>query len=108
MHKIYHGFCRFTTPRYIGYSVNMEGKQGHTPLTLWIQKVSGKIVLASFCTLEHFLDLFTLNKSGFHDVSAFLNSHLHWTYSLPPILNELWIAISKLLISSQMQWKTRA
>ena len=79
----------------------MEGKQGHTPLTLWIQKVSGKIVLASLCTLEHFLDHFTLNKILFHDVSAILNSHLHWTPSLPPILNELRIAnFPELLMSS--------
>ncbi len=48
------------------YSVEMEGKQGHTPLNMWIQKVSGKIVLASLCTLEHFLDHFTLNKILFH------------------------------------------
>ncbi len=91
----------FITPRYTGYSVKMEGKQGHTPLTLWIQRVSGKIVLASLCTLEHFLDYFTLNKILFHDVSAILNIHLNWTPSLPPILNELRIAnFPELLMSS--------
>ncbi len=89
MYKIYHRYFSsvwggFTTPRYTGYSVKMEGKQGHTPLTLWIQKVSGKIVLASLCTLEHFVDHFSLNKILFHDVSAILNGQLHWTPYLPP------------------------
>ncbi len=79
----------------------MQGKQSLTPLTLWIQEVSGKIVLASLCTLEHFLDHFTLNKILFHDVPAILNSHLHWTPSLPPILNELRIVnFPELLMSS--------
>ncbi len=90
-----------------GYLVKMEGKQGHTPLTLWIQKVSGKIVLASLCTLEHFLDHFTLNKILFHDVSAILNSHLHWTPSLPPILNELRIANFPELLMSFLRTKTK-
>ncbi len=52
----------------------MEGKQGYISLTLWIQKESGKIVLPSLCTLEHFLNHFTLNKVGFHYVSAILKS----------------------------------
>ncbi len=79
----------------------MEGKQGYNPLTMWTQKVARKIVLAPLFTLEHFLNRFTLNKTGFNDVSAILNSHLHWTPSLPPILNELRIVnFSELLISS--------
>ncbi len=41
------------------------------------------------------------NKTGFHYVSAILNSHRHWTPSLPPILNELRIAnFPELLMSS--------
>ncbi len=42
-----------------------------------------------------------LNNTPFHDVSAILNGHLHWTPSLPPILNELRIAnFPQLLMSS--------
>ncbi len=105
MHKIYHGYCRSVWgasqhPDIPGTQLRWMVNRAYPP-TPWIQKVSGKIVLASLCTLEHFIDHFTLNKTGFHDVSAILNSHLHWTPSLPPILNKLRIAnFPRLLMSS--------
>ncbi len=88
--------------------LKMEGFKTRTyPLTLWVLKVSGKIVLASLCTLdsasasllqnfewawtalEHFPDHFTLNKTRFF---RYLKQSLHWIPSLPSILNGLRIA----------------
>ena len=106
MHKIYHGYCRSVWevsqhPDIPGIQFKWKVNRDNNPLTLLIQKLYGKIVLASLCTFKHFLDHFTLNKTGFHDVSAILNSHLQWTPSLPPILNELRIAnFPEILMSS--------
>ncbi len=102
MHKIYHGYCRSVWeasqhPDYRELSLKKIKVNRDIPLALLIQKVSGKL----FWTLEHFFDHFTLNKTRFYDVSPILNSHLHWTPSLPPILNELRIAdFPELLMSS--------
>ncbi len=90
MHNIYHGYCRSVWEEKTGTQLKWKVKRDIRQITMWKQKVSGKIVLASICTC-------------LNDVSAILNSHLQWTPSLSPILNELRIAnFPELLISSLM------
>ncbi len=95
--------CGFTACRHTGYSFKMKAKQGHTPpnhvdtKSVW-ENCFGILLHSRTLSWSFYVQL---DKTGFHDVSAILNSQLHWTPSLPPILNELWIAnFPELLMSS--------
>ncbi len=77
---------------------------GEDPENYWWVKIRdeikswGKFAIRSLFKIARTPSLPPLS---FHDVSAILNSHLHWTPSLPPILNELRIVnFPELLMSS--------